>query len=96
MVTVAESGMQATEFFDSSYDLVLLDIGLPDISGVEVCSIIRQMEIGEPIPIIVLTAFGNSVVDECKKAGASDFALKPMPFEQLKEKVTYWLPDPRS
>ncbi len=63
------------------YDLVLLDIMLPDINGYEVCKKIRENFVLYELPIIVITARSSiSDVVESFKSGANDYISKP--FEQ--------------
>ena len=60
-----------------NYDLVLLDIGLPDISGLNVLKHIR-LKLKSHVPVVVLTAQGNEIKRECINAGANDFLIKPL------------------
>lgn len=79
----AENGERALALFDpEAYDLVLMDIGLPDIDGVTVTRRIRQMEHRKPgIPIVALSA---NVGDEPQQdarlidAGLTDWITKPL------------------
>lgn len=67
------------------YDLILMDIGLPIMSGIEATKAIRLFEAktGCHTPIIALTAYGNLVEEECRLAGVDGFATKPLLFENL-------------
>lgn len=69
-----------------SYDLVILDVMLPRVSGVEVCKKLRQENIN--VPILMLTAKANT---EDKvlglNAGADDYLTKPFEFSELKARV---------
>ncbi len=57
LVMTANSGKMALEWVDNSKpDLVILDIGLPDISGIEVCKKIKGSNVSRRIPTIILTA----------------------------------------
>jgi DNA-binding response OmpR family regulator len=64
------------------FDLVLLDLGLPDGSGEEV--LVRLRETGSGLPVIVLTARGE-VVDKVRglELGANDYITKPFAFDEL-------------
>jgi CheY-like chemotaxis protein len=58
-------------------DVIVLDIQLPQLSGLEVCRQIRQAPDTHGTPIIVFTSRdGNELVEECKRAGATDFIHK--------------------
>lgn len=82
-VDIATTGKEALHYYENDYDLILLDIGLPDISGIEVCRTIRQNEQTQHIPIIALTAYGDFIKEECVNAGVDDFAVKPLLFDEL-------------
>ncbi|MGL4630667.1 MAG: response regulator transcription factor [Leadbetterella sp.] len=80
---IADTGKMALEFFDlHTYNLIILDVGLPDLSGLEVCQKIREKD--EKIPILILTAF-SSVSDKLSgfAAGTDDYLVKPFDFMEL-------------
>ncbi len=84
---VAETGSDAKRFFDDgSFDLIILDIGLPDMSGLEVCEYVRQKN--TKIPILMLTALG-SVADKLSgfEVGTDDYVVKPFDFMELLVRV---------
>lgn len=91
-VELARNGQEAIAIFKNNYDLVLSDIGLPDIDGIEVIRKIRQQEQAKKIPIVALTAFDNSLINECIEAGVNDFYIKPLKTEELSEVLKRWLP----
>jgi two-component system response regulator QseB len=68
------------------YDLLLLDLGLPKKSGLDVLKSIRQS--GNRIPILILTA-RDAVADRVKglDAGADDYLVKPFDFEELEARI---------
>ncbi len=66
------------------YDLVLLDLGLPDVDGLEVLRQLRSN--GTTVPVIVLTA-RTDARDEALRLGADGFMAKPLAFSQLLELV---------
>lgn len=86
-VDVAETGEKALGLVTRlSYDLVLLDIRLPRLSGVEVCREIR--EAGLEMPVLMLTA--RSLVEqrvEGLDAGADDYLTKPFALAELHARV---------
>jgi len=69
-------------------DLILLDIGLPDISGLEVCDLLKKNEKTKNIPVIFLTAY-NSKEDIIQgfKRGASDYIAKPFSPDELLARI---------
>lgn len=86
-VTVAESGGQALDLArDHMPDLVVLDIMIPGIDGLEVCRRLRAA--GEDVPILMLTA-RDEVADRVAglDAGADDYLVKPFAFEELVARI---------
>ncbi len=86
-VSLAEDGATALGRIQlDNPDLVTLDVRLPDMTGIDVLSELRNRNI--QIPVIVITAFG--VVDDAVrslKLGAYDFIEKPINFEKLENAV---------
>ncbi len=70
----------------NAYDLLVLDVGLPDQSGLELAKYLRQQGYGNPI--LMLTAY-SSVNDKVSglDAGADDYLTKPFSFEELLARV---------
>ena len=86
-VDVAETGTQALDIVrDRLPDLIVLDIMLPGIDGIEVCRRIRAA--GEDVPILMLTA-RDEIQDRVAglDAGADDYLIKPFAFEELLARV---------
>jgi len=87
-VALAEDGEQALErvAFEPEPDLVLLDLGLPDIDGVKIVERIRAD--GNEIPILVLTA-RQALTDRVAglDAGADDYLAKPFELDELLARV---------
>jgi len=85
--SVAESGREALALLSAGgYDLVLLDIGLPDLDGLEV---LRRMRASDrQTPVIILTA-RDAVSDRVAglERGADDYVGKPFAFEELLARV---------
>ena len=85
-VDEARGGHEAIQMArQNSYDLLVLDIMLPDIDGWEVCSAIRQTT---QVPILMLTA-RNDVQDRVRglNIGADDYLVKPFAPEELVARV---------
>jgi len=83
---VAENGRIALELFKASaYDLVLLDLMIPEVSGIEVCRAIRTTSM---VPIIMLTA-KDSEVDKVVglELGADDYVTKPYSSRELVARI---------
>lgn len=84
---IAETGIEAKQLFDkNNFDIVILDIGLPDMNGLEVCEYIRTKN--TKIPVLMLTALG-SMADKLSgfEVGTDDYMVKPFDFMELLVRV---------
>jgi CheY-like chemotaxis protein len=92
VVDIATSGRQTIEkWMDGHYDLILMDVEMPDIDGLEATAAIRRMEKqrGGHIPIFAVSAHRrDSYMDKCIAAGMDDYIAKPIKPEDLAEKIT--------
>ncbi len=81
-VTVAEDGHQALRLIEEQpFDLVLLDIMMPGISGLEVLKIVRERYSMADLPIIMATAKDQSAdIVAALRLGANDYVTKPLDF----------------
>ncbi|HUQ40286.1 MAG TPA: response regulator transcription factor [Acidimicrobiales bacterium] len=81
-VTAATGAAALARLADGGIDLVLLDLGLPDLSGVTVLRELR--EAGHTIPVIVLTARDDvATTAEALEAGAEEYVTKPFSVQDL-------------
>jgi DNA-binding response OmpR family regulator len=85
-VTAAGDGRAALEHFRADHpDLVLLDLMLPEVSGIDVCRIIRAES---QVPIIMLTARGSEVDKVVGlELGADDYVTKPFSLRELSARI---------
>jgi signal transduction histidine kinase/CheY-like chemotaxis protein len=93
-VRYAESGAAALEILQSqeSFDVVLMDVMMPEMDGFEAIRRIRRLERHASLPIIVLTAKAMARArEECLKSGASDYLAKPVDLDQLRSMLRVWL-----
>jgi two-component system, cell cycle response regulator DivK len=84
-VHVAENGAEAVSMAKScAPDLILMDISMPVMSGIEATRVLRQSPEGARYKIVALTAHAmESARRECMEAGCDDFATKPVDFAGL-------------
>jgi signal transduction histidine kinase/CheY-like chemotaxis protein/HPt (histidine-containing phosphotransfer) domain-containing protein len=82
-VTVANNGLEAIELVqDQDFDMIVTDIQMPVMNGLDATRIIRQN--GYPGPVVALTAGAlKSDADACFAAGCTDFAVKPIDRQHL-------------
>jgi DNA-binding response OmpR family regulator len=85
-VVAATDGQQALDrFAEQRFDLVVLDIMLPKLDGIEVC---RRMRIRSQVPIIMLTAKGDEIDKVVGlEMGADDYITKPFSVREFRSRV---------
>ena len=95
-VEIASTGEEALQKFKSKhYDLILMDVGLPDISGTEVTRKIRAFEKGgdSHTPIVALTAHVDSAnKQQCVESGMDAVLSKPMAGDKFAEILNAFIP----
>jgi DNA-binding response OmpR family regulator len=96
-VTIALGGAEGLKMtLDQQFDVILLDVGLPDLSGYDVAQVLRSRKC--PAPILMLTAYNKE--DEIVRGlnlGADDYLTKPFSFPELLARlraITRLPPDP--
>ena len=91
-VVVAGTGRQALSAWETQpFDIILLDMQMPEMDGPEVAIEIRRREGSEHVPIIALTA--NVMKEDremCLRAGMDDYLAKPIRAQQLYETLEHW------
>ena len=92
-VVEAADGIEAIDVFTRERpDLVFLDVGMPGMTGLEVCQRIRQMPQGESIPIMIVTGSDDrNSIDQGFEAGATQYKTKPVNWSLLGRDVQYML-----
>jgi DNA-binding response OmpR family regulator len=82
VVSLAESGLAALELVvKTEPDLVLLDLGLPDIDGLQVLAMVRGL--GDVAVIVITAQDDEATVVRALDAGADDYVVKPFGMDQL-------------
>ena len=90
----AGTGLEAIERVAlAAFDLVVLDLNMPDVGGVEVIEFVRSQDRLRELPILVVTSRGDdSSRTRVLEAGASGFLSKPFASAQILEEVRRLLP----
>ncbi len=90
-VTLAKTGLESVNLSEiCDYDLIFMDIGLPDFDGIEATKLIRRHGQNQSTPIVALTTHGKDYQQKCLDAGMSDFLSKPSPAEVLEKTIKRW------
>lgn len=94
-IDTAEDGEIAVKAVkEKEYDLIFMDVMMPNLDGLQATREIRMMELEtarQPVPIVGVTGYTNR--SECIDAGMNDFLFKPVTTEQLKGAIKNWYPD---
>jgi CheY-like chemotaxis protein len=73
---------------ENRYDLALLDIGMPDVDGLEVLEHIRRTPELADLPVIMVTGKAElDVVERCRELGVTDYLAKPYQIAMLVERI---------
>ncbi len=71
-----------------SFDLIILDVALPGIGGIEACSLLKNLDDYEETPVIMISSRSDSVtMDQARRAGAADYLVKPFTFTELLDRI---------
>ncbi|MFD0992023.1 response regulator [Tenacibaculum geojense] len=97
-VVEANNGEEALEILankDKLPHIILLDLNMPKINGIEFLKILKNDDVLKYIPTVVLTTSNNHKdILECYKIGIAGYIVKPLKYEDYKEKIkkmlSYW------
>lgn len=71
--------------------LIILDVMMPRMDGIETCTRVRKMQGLRPCPILFLSALDNAeTLLECLRAGGDDYLVKSAPLSEVVERVQFW------
>lgn len=92
-VVLAQDGEVALDILEQrSFDLVLMDMQMPKLDGLETTKLIRQQAKWQSLPIVALTAnTQKSDIESCFQAGMDDFIAKPVEIAKLCKILSRWL-----
>jgi CheY-like chemotaxis protein len=93
-LVIAHSGTEAlARLLDQDFALVVLDVAMPDMTGIDTARLIRARERSRGTPILFVTgmAWEDAAIDEAYGAGGFDFVTKPVRPELLRAKVRVFL-----
>ena len=92
-IEFANSGLSAIDKFkNNTFDLILMDIHMPEMDGLETTAEVRKMENGKKTPIFAITS--NVFVElkeQCLKSGMNDLITKPIHAKALIDRINNYL-----
>jgi two-component system chemotaxis response regulator CheY len=75
-------------------DLIVLDINMPEVSGIDFLEFLRMRDDLKEIPVVMLSSETTDIqVDEAMRIGANAFVFKPVTLEELEEAIRIALPN---
>ena len=87
-VVMSTTGEEALSWLEKNIpDLILLDLGLPSISGEEVCKQLKSNDKLKHIPVILYSAKASDISEEAKRVCADDCMVKPFESQDLLAKI---------
>ncbi|WP_134355332.1 response regulator [Flavobacterium psychrophilum] len=94
----ANNGEEALEILkekENTPDIIILDLNMPRINGIEFLGILKQDPVLKYIPAIILTTSNNHTdILECYKIGIAGYVLKPLKYDdyvdRIKKMLDYW------
>jgi DNA-binding response OmpR family regulator len=87
-IEAANGGEAVKKALSEKPDLILLDLGLPDISGIDVAKAMKENPTTAHIPIIAYTAWTTSEwMESAARAGIADYLVKPFPMKLMKDRL---------
>ena len=91
-VIEAADGLEAIECLKAHFpDLILMDMAMPLMDGLEATRAIRKLKRGAEIPIIAVTAHGKQFYEKAIKAGCNDLIAKSVDFASLEALLNQYL-----
>lgn len=83
-----EDALEVMRKFSQEAVLILSDINMPGMNGLELLGIIKEKEKSPPPVVMMITAYGDTEnYNKAMELGADDFLTKPVDFKKLKEKI---------
>lgn len=83
-----EDALEVMSKFSQEAVLILSDINMPGMNGLELLGIIKEKEKSPPPVVMMITAYGDTEnYNKAMELGADDFLTKPVDFKKLKEKI---------
>lgn len=92
-VELIENGLDAIKYLEKNMvALIILDIMMPDLSGIEVLKKIKNNSDSKDIPVIILSAISNiKVLKQSQELGALDYILKPFDIKSFITKINKYI-----
>jgi DNA-binding response OmpR family regulator len=93
-VLKAEDGEKAVSLLHKVVNpqIIILDVMMPRIDGIEACRRMRNMQGLRPCPLIFLTSLDTpQTMLDCLRAGGDDFVMKSTSLDEIVERVNYWI-----
>jgi DNA-binding response OmpR family regulator len=85
-VVTAGDGLKGVQTAKAEHpDLIITDINMPNMSGIDMIKVLRKESDFQNVPIVVITAYGNSVWTKALEVGADSVMSKPFEYDLLSD-----------
>lgn len=91
VITAADGEAALTVAIEQKVDLIITDISMPRLNGIELTRRVKRTAQTSAIPVLALTAYGPTAMRNAISAGAEDCAHKPIAFSEFLPKIKYLL-----
>lgn len=87
-VVTAGDGLKGLSLAKAEHpDLIITDVNMPNMNGIEMIKELREEEDFREIPILVITAYGQVVLTQAIEVGADSVMTKPVEYDELSDEV---------
>ncbi len=94
VIEAADGNKAVEQALNEKPGLILMDIAMPEMTGIEATRIIRDSDGISDTPIVAITAFSAEFITEALAAGCNRVISKPVDFDLLKQLLEEYLPRP--
>ncbi|MBC8213061.1 response regulator [Desulfobacula sp.] len=92
IVTATDGPATMDRIKKQHFDLIILDVLMPEPNGLEIARYLRKNDTTKDIPIIIISAVSReNVIQTIKEIGVNDFIIKPFNLDTFEQKVTGYL-----
>ena len=90
VVAIASNGLQAVQLSEQHHpDILLLDINMPEVSGLDMLEFLRRRKEWKALPVIMLSSeAAESLIDKTMEMGADSYLMKPVTIEELEKTMS--------
>ncbi|MBK9491605.1 MAG: response regulator [Haliscomenobacter sp.] len=90
-IDIVENGREVLHKLNSqAYDLIFMDVQMPELDGIETTQALRQMPINQPYVVAMTAAAAPEDQEACFAAGMKDYVVKPISLTKIRALIPKW------